>query len=114
MYLLYHRLWKKGVKAWTEISRVVQGRVPDPSVVLGEARECDLDTPEEVQVTIVDLTSLLMWNPKNDAIRDLLTPTFLVRGEYTELEQFSESHSNHVLLVGQPGIGSCISLLFHP
>jgi hypothetical protein len=114
MYLLYHGLWKKGVEAWTKISHVVKGRIPDPSVALGEARESDIDTPEEVQVTIVDLISLLKWNPEVDVISDSLTPTFLVRGEYTELENFSESHFKHVLLIGQPGIGLCICLLFCP
>ena len=58
MYLLYDALWKKGEHAWTKISRIIKEHVPDPAFALGEARECDLDPPEEAQITIVDLTSL--------------------------------------------------------
>lgn len=113
MYLLYDALWKKGEQAWTKISCIIKEHVPNPAVALGEAPECDLDPPEEAQVTIVDLTSLLKWTTE-DVNLDVLTPIFLARGEYTELDNFLESNSDHVLLLGQPGIGSWIYLLFHP
>lgn len=80
--------------------------MPEPAVALGETQERDLDPPEETQVTIVDLTHLLKWTTK-----DVLTPIFLARGEYTELDNFLESNDDHVLLLGQHGIGSCIYLL---
>ncbi|EDR09961.1 uncharacterized protein LACBIDRAFT_325872 [Laccaria bicolor S238N-H82] len=101
-------LWKKD-EAWTKIARVVEGRVPNPSA-LGEAQEFDLYSPDEVKVTTIDLVYLLKWTP-DDAIWSPI-PIFLVRGEYTELEIFSASQSQHVLLLGQPGIGKTVYLMY--
>jgi hypothetical protein len=103
MFLLYDALWKKGKQAWTKISHTVKAHVPDPLVAPGKTQECDL---EEAQVTIVDLTSLLSWTTM-DVKLDLLTPIVLAQGEYSKLDNFLESSSDHVLLVGQPGIGLC-------
>jgi hypothetical protein len=103
MFLLYDTLWEKGKQAWTEISHTVKAHVPDPLVAPGKTQECDL---EEAQVTIVDLTSLLSWTTM-DVKLDLLTPIVLAQGEYSKLDNFLESSSDHVLLVGQPGIGLC-------
>ncbi|EDR00963.1 uncharacterized protein LACBIDRAFT_312765 [Laccaria bicolor S238N-H82] len=111
MCLLYDALWKKGEQAWTKISRIIKEHVPDSAVALGEAEGRDLDPPKEAQVTIVDLTSLLKWTME-DANLDVLTPIFLARGEYTELDNFLESNDNHVLLLGQPGIGKTIYLTY--
>jgi len=71
------------------------------------------DGPEEMQVTLVDLTSIMDWDKDDDALR-LLTPIFLVRDEYIQLDLFMESEMQNVLLLGQPGIGMCIYLSFHP
>lgn len=63
------------------------------------------DKVEEDQATLVDLTSLLKWT-KEDAMLNFPTPVLLARGdEYTELDKFLKSSSQHVLLLGQPGIG---------
>jgi hypothetical protein len=116
MYLLFDALWNKGEQAWIGISRIVKERVPYPVITSGEAQECYLDPDdarEGVQVTCVDLTSLLNWTER-DGNLSLLTPLLLVRGEYTELDKYLESSSEHVLLLGQPGIGSCINILFRP
>ncbi|KIK01931.1 hypothetical protein K443DRAFT_59464, partial [Laccaria amethystina LaAM-08-1] len=108
MFLLYDALWEKGKQAWTEISHTVKAHVPDPLVAPGKTQECDL---EEAQVTIVDLTSLLSWTTM-DVKLDLLTPIVLAQGEYSKLDNFLESSSDHVLLVGQPGIGKTIYLTY--
>ena len=107
---LYDVLWKKGEQAWTKISYIIKQCVPEPAVALGETQERDLGPPEETQVAIVDLIHLLKWTTK-DVNLDVLTPIFLARGEYTELDNFLESNDDHVLLLGQPGIGSCIYLI---
>ena len=78
-----------------------------------ETQERDLDPPEETQVTIVDLTHLLKWTAK-DVNLDVLTPIFLARGEYAELDKFVESNDDDVLLLGQPGIGSCTIYYYIP
>ena len=76
---------------------------------LSHLEERDLGPPEETQVTIVDLIHLLKWTTKD--VNLVLTPIFLARGEYTELDNFLESNYDHVLLSGQPGLGSCIYLI---
>ena len=89
MYLLYDALWKKEEQAWTKISYIIKQYIPEPAVALGETQERDLDPPGETQVTIVDLTHLLKWTTK-DVNLDVLTPIFLARGEYAELDKFVE------------------------
>lgn len=100
IHLLYEALWKKGEQAWNRISRV-----PNPDVTPGEAQEDSDDTRGEVQVTLVDLTTLLKWTTSDEKLR-LMTYKFLVRDEYTEFDAYLETHDDHVLLMGQPGIGS--------
>lgn len=100
MYLFYDALWKEE-QAWSKISRIVKEHVSDPLVAPGQDQDCDLDPREEAQV--IDLTSLLNWTTM-DVNLDLLTPIVL----------FLETSSEHVVLVGQPGIGWSNYLLFHP
>jgi hypothetical protein len=66
-------------------SPVLSKSIPYPVVTSGEAQECHLDPDdarEEVQVTFVDLTSLLNWTKEDEMLCPLI-PLFLVRGEYT-------------------------------
>lgn len=111
MFLLYDVLWKKGKQAWTEISHIVKEHVPDPFITPRQAEETDPDPPEEDQITIVDLTSLLGWTAK-DVKLDVLIPIVLVRDDYIQLDDFLGSHSEHVLLLGQPGIGKTVYLTY--
>ena len=74
-----------------------------------EEDEDEEDHVKEYQATLVDLTSLFNWT-EEDAMLHFPTPVFLARDEYTELDKFLKSSSQHVLLLGQPGIGSCIYL----
>ena len=109
-YLLYDALWKEE-QAWSKISRIVKEHVSNPLVAPGQDQDCDQDPREEAQV--IDLTSLLNWTTM-DVNLDLLTPIVLVRGEYSKLDNFLETSSEHVVLVGQPSIGWSNYLLFHP
>lgn len=98
-FILYTFLWRKE-QNWRELVDIVEEVVPD----LEESGPDDADLVRQ-KASFLDLTKIPGW-PDDTSQIFFRTTRFLIRQEYKELDSYlGENPKNHVLLIGQPGIG---------